>query len=99
MKRTNKSYVEEVIKVDDYVTVIKEEAPVKKEDKPKRNTNKEINSIKEVLTDSEIYETKRCYGIIGHNEPRDGICKICGKQTSFKGRYLCYEHYKKYLSD
>lgn len=99
MRRTNKFCDEEVMKVDEYVTVIKEEVPEIKEDKPKRNKVKEINSIKDVLTDAEIYETKRCYGIIGHNEPRDGVCKVCGKQTSFKGRYLCYEHYKKYLID
>lgn len=98
-KKINDLCCEEILKVDDHLEVIKDNLTDVKQNKKEYEyleTEKDID-INSILSKTEIQETHRCYGTIGVNEIRDGKCKICGKETSFKGRYLCYEHYKQYL--
>ncbi|MCI8628567.1 MAG: hypothetical protein HFE57_03495 [Firmicutes bacterium] len=78
-------------KYDENLTVSKEtDTEVEKKEN-------EVHNIKDVLTEEEINDTKRCYAAPGDNETKNGVCIICGKSTMYAARHLCYEHYKQYL--
>lgn len=81
-------------KYDENLTVSKETS-IEVENKENKIFN--IKDIKDILTDEEINDTKRCYAAPGDNETKDGYCKICNKPTMYAARHLCYEHYKQYL--